>query len=90
MNHTRWKTARERQLHEGDEPAAVSAARWEIKLAFDLGQAVHDRRTALGFTQSELAARAGMTSRRSPSSNSAAPFPPCRCRPALPRRSIPP
>jgi ribosome-binding protein aMBF1 (putative translation factor) len=61
MNHTRWKTARERQLHEGDEPVAVSAARWEIKLAFDLGQAVHDRRTALGFSQSELAARAGMT-----------------------------
>ena len=62
MSHTRWNTARERRLREGiSEPAEVSAARWEIKLAFDLGQAVHDRRTALSLSQSELAARAGMT-----------------------------
>jgi ribosome-binding protein aMBF1 (putative translation factor) len=61
MSHTHWKTARARQLRDSTEPAAVAAARWEIKLAFDLGQAVHDRRTALGLSQSELAARAGMT-----------------------------
>jgi ribosome-binding protein aMBF1 (putative translation factor) len=61
MSHTRWKTGREQRLREDDESAAVAAARWEIKLAFDLGQAVHDRRTALGFSQSELAARADMT-----------------------------
>jgi ribosome-binding protein aMBF1 (putative translation factor) len=61
MSHSRWKTARERRLRDGDEPAAVAAARWEIKLAFDLGQAVHDRRTAHSLSQSELAARAGMT-----------------------------
>jgi ribosome-binding protein aMBF1 (putative translation factor) len=61
MSHTSGKTARERRLRGGDEPAAVAAARWEIKLAFDLGQAVHDRRTALGLSQSELAAHAGMT-----------------------------
>ena len=61
MNHTHWKTARDRRLRDTAEPAAVAAARWEIKLAFDLGQAVHDRRTALGLSQSELAARAGMT-----------------------------
>ena len=61
MNHTHWKTARDRRLRDAAEPAAVAAARWEIKLAFDLGQAVHDRRTALGLSQSEPAARAGMT-----------------------------
>jgi ribosome-binding protein aMBF1 (putative translation factor) len=62
MTHARWQSARERRLREGTaEPAAVSAARWEIKLAFDLGQAVHDRRTALGLTQAELATRADMT-----------------------------
>lgn len=43
------------------ESEAVTAARWETKLAFDLGQAVHDRRTALGLTQNDLATRAGMT-----------------------------
>jgi transcriptional regulator with XRE-family HTH domain len=35
--------------------------RTEIRLAFDLGQAVHDRRIELGISRSELAMRAGMT-----------------------------
>ena len=35
--------------------------RTEIRLAFDLGQAVYDRRCALGISQSELARRANMT-----------------------------
>ena len=62
MTHVRWQTARERRLRaDAAESEAVTAARWEIKLAFDLGQAVHDRRTALNLTQTELASRAGMT-----------------------------
>ena len=62
MNHTRWKTARERALAgEVPEDLETEAVRAEIRLAFDLGQAVYDRRTALGISQSELAHRAGMT-----------------------------
>lgn len=62
MNHARWKTARERALAEGHrEDPGTEAARAEIRLAFDLGQAVHDRRTELGISQSELARRADMT-----------------------------
>ena len=62
MNHSRWKTARERaQAAEHREDPETEAVRAEIKLAFDLGQAVYDRRTALGISQSELARRANMT-----------------------------
>lgn len=62
MNHTRWKTARERTLAAGHrEDPETEAMRAEIRLAFDLGQAVHDRRRALGISQSELAHRANMT-----------------------------
>ncbi|MYV99708.1 helix-turn-helix transcriptional regulator [Streptomyces sp. SID3343] len=62
MSHARWKLARERKLVEGHvEPPEVAAMRVEIRLAFDLGQAVHDRRTQLGISQSELAERASMT-----------------------------
>ncbi len=56
MNHARWKLARERKLAEGySEPAQVEAMRAEIKLAFDLGQLVYDRRSQLGLSQAELA-----------------------------------
>lgn len=62
MNHTRWKLARERRIAEGlNEPDEVEAVRTEIRMAFDLGQAVYDRRTELGFSQTELAERASMT-----------------------------
>lgn len=62
MNHRRWKLARERKLTEGyTESAEVEAMRAEIRLAFDLGQLVFDRRTALGLSQAELAERADMT-----------------------------
>ncbi|MFZ3470528.1 helix-turn-helix domain-containing protein [Streptomyces sp. 4.24] len=50
--HTRWKPA--------EEPAAAGH-REEIRLAWDLGQAVYDRRTELGISQTKLARRAGMT-----------------------------
>jgi ribosome-binding protein aMBF1 (putative translation factor) len=62
MSHTRWKLARERAIVDGAvESPEVLAARTEIRLAFDLGQAVHDRRVELGISQTELARRAGMT-----------------------------
>ncbi|MDH6576245.1 helix-turn-helix transcriptional regulator [Kitasatospora sp. MAP5-34] len=62
MSHTRWKLARERAITEGqNEPPEVEAMRAEIRMAFDLGQAVYDRRTALGISQTELAKRANMT-----------------------------
>jgi ribosome-binding protein aMBF1 (putative translation factor) len=62
MNHTRWKLTRERAIIDGTaESPEVQAVRAEIRLAFDLGQAVHDRRLELGISQTELARRAGMT-----------------------------
>ena len=62
MNHTQWKLARERRAIEGyTEPPEVEAMRTEIRMAFDLGQAVYDRRTELGISQTELAKRANMT-----------------------------
>ncbi|WUH92494.1 helix-turn-helix transcriptional regulator [Streptomyces sp. NBC_00433] len=62
MNHTKWKLAREREAAEGyAEPPEVEATRTEIRMAFDLGQAVYDRRTELGISQAELAGRARMT-----------------------------
>jgi ribosome-binding protein aMBF1 (putative translation factor) len=62
LNHTRWKLARERKAAEvHSEPPEVETMRTEIRLAFDLGQAVHDRRTELGISQTELARRARMT-----------------------------
>ncbi|GAA3821207.1 hypothetical protein GCM10022403_063300 [Streptomyces coacervatus] len=59
MNHSQWKTRRTRKLlgeRVEDSPAYVEAG-----YAFALGQAVYDRRTALGLSQSELARRADMT-----------------------------
>ncbi|MFE6553898.1 helix-turn-helix domain-containing protein [Streptomyces sp. NPDC057746] len=61
MSHARWKLARDRRLARGDEPEELKARRAEIKAKFDLGQAVYDRRTELGLSQAQLAARAGMT-----------------------------
>ncbi|GCD97369.1 helix-turn-helix domain-containing protein [Embleya hyalina] len=62
MSHTRWKLARERKLLSDDtESAEVEAVRMEIRMAFDLGQAVYDRRSELGISRTELARRANMT-----------------------------
>ena len=62
MAHSRWKTVRERKLAEGfSEPDDVAGARQEIRLSMALAQAVHNRRIELGLTQTELAARAGLT-----------------------------
>ncbi|WP_380280928.1 helix-turn-helix domain-containing protein [Kitasatospora purpeofusca] len=59
MNHGEWKTRRTRKLL--GETVEESAAYVEAGYAFALGQAVYDRRTALGLSQTELARRAGMT-----------------------------
>ncbi|MCC3773961.1 helix-turn-helix domain-containing protein [Streptomyces sp. UNOB3_S3] len=59
MNHSQWRTRRTRKLL--GETVEESPAYVEAGHAFALGQAVHDRRTGLGLSQSELARRAGMT-----------------------------
>lgn len=62
MNHSRWKTLRERKLAEGfTEPDDVTEARQQIALSMALARAVYERRTELALTQNELAARAGLT-----------------------------
>ncbi|MFI9718506.1 helix-turn-helix domain-containing protein [Streptomyces sp. NPDC052396] len=62
MNHSRWKLSHERKLAEGyTEPEGIAEARYEIHLSMALAQAVYDRRTELGLTQTELAKRAGLT-----------------------------
>ncbi|MBE1532070.1 helix-turn-helix domain-containing protein [Actinomadura algeriensis] len=59
MNHTQWKTRRTKRLL--GETVEESPAYVEAGHALALGQAVHDRRVALGVSQAELARRAGMT-----------------------------
>ncbi|RKS68333.1 helix-turn-helix protein [Actinomadura pelletieri DSM 43383] len=59
MNHAQWKTRRTRRLL--GETVQESPAYVEAGHALALGQAVHDRRVALGISQAELARRAGMT-----------------------------
>ncbi|MGC5361721.1 helix-turn-helix domain-containing protein [Streptomyces sp. DT24] len=68
VSHAEWKLARDRKVAESiseGEDNAESAERvrrrQELDLAWDLGQAVYDRRTALGIAQTELARRAKMT-----------------------------
>ncbi|PSK72235.1 transcriptional regulator [Streptomyces sp. CS149] len=68
VSHAQWKLARDRKvaasISEGEdsaESAERARRRRELDLAWDLGQAVYDRRTALGLAQTELARRANMT-----------------------------
>ncbi|PCG86526.1 transcriptional regulator [Streptomyces sp. WZ.A104] len=68
VSHAQWKLARDRKVAESiseGEDSAESAERVrrrrELDLAWDLGQAVYDRRTALGLAQTDLARRANMT-----------------------------
>ncbi|NUL04677.1 helix-turn-helix transcriptional regulator [Streptomyces lunaelactis] len=61
-SHARWKLSRDKQIAEGiSESPEVERMREEIRMAHDLGQAVYDRRTDLGISQTELARRADMT-----------------------------
>jgi ribosome-binding protein aMBF1 (putative translation factor) len=59
VNHSQWKTRRTKKLL--GETVDESPAYVEAGYALALGQAVYDRRTALGLSQAELARRAGMT-----------------------------
>ncbi|MFC7306306.1 helix-turn-helix domain-containing protein [Streptomyces monticola] len=59
MNHSQWKTRRTKKLL--GERVEETQAYLDAGYAFALGQAVHDRRAALGLSQSELARRASMT-----------------------------
>jgi ribosome-binding protein aMBF1 (putative translation factor) len=62
MNHSRWKLGRERKLAEGyAEPPEIEAEREQIRLLMALGQAVHDRRVALGLSEADLADRLGVS-----------------------------
>lgn len=60
MSHSRWRTVRQQKL-DAAEPADVAQARREIRLSMALARAVYERRVELRLTQSELAARAGLT-----------------------------
>jgi ribosome-binding protein aMBF1 (putative translation factor) len=59
VNHSQWKTRRTRKLLA--ETVEESGAYVEAGYAFALGQAVYDRRTELGLSQTELARRANIT-----------------------------
>ncbi|MCX5198305.1 helix-turn-helix domain-containing protein [Streptomyces sp. NBC_00249] len=62
VSHAHWKIARDKKAAQGlSESPEATKHREEIRLAWDLGQAVYDRRTELGISQTELARRAGMT-----------------------------
>ena len=59
MNHSQWKTRRTKKLL--GETVEESPGYVEAGHALALGQAVYDRRIALGISQADLARRAGMT-----------------------------
>ncbi|MFB4196631.1 helix-turn-helix domain-containing protein [Streptomyces carpaticus] len=62
MNHRRWRLARDHEASEGLlEPAEVQAEREHIRLLMALGQAVHDRRVAIGLSEVGLADRLGVS-----------------------------
>ncbi|MFF2506035.1 helix-turn-helix domain-containing protein [Streptomyces sp. NPDC058067] len=62
VSHAEWKRSRDRDAARGvAESPEKAKRREEFDLAWDLGQAIHDQRTALGLSQTELARRAGMT-----------------------------
>lgn len=58
MTHSRWTRRNDREPAESE---AVTEARQGIRLAMALAEAVYLRRTELELTQTELAARAGLT-----------------------------
>ena len=62
MEHSRWKLAHERKLHEDyHESPEVEQERQEHRLSMALAKAVYDRRTQLGLSRTELAKRSGLT-----------------------------
>ncbi|MBD0669695.1 helix-turn-helix domain-containing protein [Streptomyces sp. CBMA156] len=63
MNHAQWKTRRTRELlgEQVQDSPEMAAYRLEIRYSMAFGQALYDRRTALGLSHAEVARRAGMT-----------------------------
>jgi transcriptional regulator with XRE-family HTH domain len=62
VSHAHWKIARDRKVAQGiAEDPATEKLRAGIALRYDVGQAVYDRRTECGISQTELARRAGMS-----------------------------
>lgn len=62
MEHSRWRLARERNLAEGyRETPEIEEERQAHRLSMALAKAVYDRRIELGLSQTELAARSGLT-----------------------------
>ncbi|MFJ9694670.1 helix-turn-helix domain-containing protein [Kitasatospora sp. NPDC101183] len=63
MNHSQWKTRRTRELlgEQVEESPEMAAFGLEMQYCMALGQALYDRRTALGLSHAEVARRAGMT-----------------------------
>ncbi|MFI6153508.1 helix-turn-helix domain-containing protein [Kitasatospora sp. NPDC051170] len=63
MNHSQWKTRRTRELlgEQVEESPEMAAFRLEMQYSEALGQALYDRRIALGLSHAEVARRAGMT-----------------------------
>lgn len=62
MNHSEWRTRRHRTLlgESDEENPEYDRLYEEAEPAHDLGRLVHDRRTALGLSQAELAERRSM------------------------------
>ena len=62
VSHAHWKIARDKKVAQAiAEDPTGEKRREEIALRYDVGQAVHDRRTECGMSQTELARRARMT-----------------------------
>ncbi|MFD7587991.1 helix-turn-helix domain-containing protein [Kitasatospora sp. NPDC059811] len=63
MNHLQWKTRRTRELlgEQVQESPEMAAERLEFRYSWAFGQALYDRRTALGLSQTDVARRANMT-----------------------------
>ncbi|WPB89237.1 helix-turn-helix domain-containing protein [Streptomyces malaysiensis] len=62
MNHSAWKTRRAKELADEETGLASQAQQIydETGLAIEIGRTVHQCRTELGWSQTELARRAGM------------------------------
>jgi DNA-binding XRE family transcriptional regulator len=63
MNHAAWKTRRAKELAGAETDLGPGAQQVydETGLAIEIGRTVYLRRTELGWSQTELARRAGMT-----------------------------
>jgi HTH-type transcriptional regulator/antitoxin HipB len=63
VNHATWRTRRAKELTGADNGLGPQAQQVydETGLAIEIGRSIYQRRTELGWSQSELARRTGMT-----------------------------